>query len=156
MRGTLPGSTGINHANLLQHFSYRSFGRGHAVEDSQLIASKYFRTLPEFENAKEKAKIGRGGIRKMTPCVRSYLECTKATHFSSNRLSAYGVEICFPPSASKNFYSQHRQPPLKGTGHAFNGSIYLQGLGLGVELLKIFPRVGAMDSTAQYICKGRG
>ena len=57
MRGKFPGSTGINlnHANL-QHFSYRPCRGGHAVEDSQLIASKYFRTLPEFYNAKENAK----------------------------------------------------------------------------------------------------
>ena len=48
---------------------------------------------------------------------------------SSMRLSAYGVEICFSPSASKNFYSVHRQPLV---------------------------RVEGMVSMAQYICKGRG
>ena len=43
---------------------------------------------------------------------------------SSNRLSAYGVEICFPPPASKTFYSIYRQPLLKSTEHGFNSSKY--------------------------------
>ena len=44
---------------------------------------------------------------------------------SSIYMWAYGVEICFSPSASKNFYSIHPHIVPKGRGHAFNGSIYL-------------------------------
>ena len=38
---------------------------------------------------------------------------------------AYGVEICFSPLASKNFYSVLPHMTSKGTGHGFNSSIYL-------------------------------
>jgi hypothetical protein len=82
MLGTLPGGTGINHANLLQHFSYRSFRRGHAVEDSQLIASKYFRTLPEFTyNAKEKAKMWPWWNTQNDSLRKIIVGTSKSTHF---------------------------------------------------------------------------
>ena len=40
-----------------------------------------FELFPSSTMPKKMLKSGRGGIRKMTPCVRSYLERTKATHF---------------------------------------------------------------------------
>ena len=43
---------------------------------------------------------------------------------SSIYMWAYGVEICFPPPAQKQFYSVHPHIVPKGRGHGFNSSIY--------------------------------
>ena len=73
---------------------------------------------------------------------------------SSIYMWAYGVEICFSPSASKNFYSVLPHMTSKGRGQGFNGSIYLEGYGAWFQWLNIFVRVRGMVSTAQNICKG--
>ena len=44
---------------------------------------------------------------------------------SSICMWAYGGEICFSPSASKNFPSIVPHTIPKGRGHGFNDSIYL-------------------------------
>ena len=69
---------------------------------------------------------------------------------------AYGVEICFSPLASKNFYSVLPHMTSKGRYHGSIVGNHSKGYRAWFQQLNIFVRVGTRGYIVLSIPKGRG